>query len=51
MAVNRQQEAQSRGGLAEAGPGVGVDAVLTGPTYQDYKPRLQTSGSWGFISR
>lgn len=28
-----------------------MDTVLTGPTYQDQRPRLQTSRSWGFISR
>ena len=51
MAVNRQQEAQSRDGPREAEPGEGVDAVLTGPTYQDQEPRLQASGLWVFISR
>lgn len=34
LAVNRQQEAQSRDGPGDAEPGEGVDAVLTGPTYQ-----------------
>lgn len=28
-----------------------MDAVLTGPSCQDQRPRLQTSGSWGFIGR
>lgn len=28
-----------------------MDTVLTGPTYQDQRPRLQTSRSWGFINR
>lgn len=28
-----------------------MDTALTGPTYQDQRPRLQTSGLWGFISR
>lgn len=51
LAVNRQQEAQSRDGPGEAEPGEGVDAVLTGPTYQDQEPRLQASGLWVFISR
>lgn len=39
MAVNRQQEAQSRGGAREAGPGAGVDKPadrpdLSGPEAQ-----------------
>ena len=51
MAVNRQQEVQSRDGPGDAEPGEGVDAVLTGPTYQDQEPRLQASGLWVVISR
>lgn len=50
MAVNRQQEAQSRMGLGTLSQEK-VDAVLTGPTYQDQEPRLQASGLWVFISR
>lgn len=39
LAVNRQQEAQSRGGAREAGPGAGVDKPadrldLSGPEAQ-----------------
>lgn len=39
MAVNRQQEAQSRGGPREAGPGAGVDKPADRPTLSGVEAR------------